>query len=85
MLPSGRWATLDCSTPLPYACLAEGTSTQWVIDVNTVGAWKGASAPCPAGAVPSVPHNGYTNTLLNVASYGQTVWLNTLPEVVVSK
>lgn len=85
MLPSGRWATLDCSTPLPYACLAEGASTKWMIDINTVGSWKGASAPCPAGAVPSVPHNGYTNTLLNVASFGQTIWLNTLPEVAAFK
>lgn len=23
MLPSGRWATLDCTTKLPYSCLSK--------------------------------------------------------------
>jgi len=27
MLPSGRWATLDCNTELPYACLADNSNS----------------------------------------------------------
>jgi hypothetical protein len=85
MLPSGRWAALDCSMPLPYACsnLADGADAnanaarnQWFVDVNVVGAWKGADAPCPSGYTPGVPKNGFTNAVLNSASFGQTIWLN---------
>ena len=87
MLPSGRWASLDCSMKLPYACASPTTPgqavtadlarQQWSVDLNTLGPWKGDQAPCTAGFAPSVPHNGFTNSLLTVAAYGQTVWLNT--------
>lgn len=75
MLPTGRWATLDCNTKLPYAC--QGASdTDWKVDLNTVGPWSGDSAPCPAGYKHDAPRNGYTNGRLWLSAYAQTVWLN---------
>ncbi|KAJ1417561.1 hypothetical protein B484DRAFT_400793 [Ochromonadaceae sp. CCMP2298] len=77
MLPSGRWATLDCGQKLPYACLASTDSARgldWRIDLNRLGS-AGAST-CPEGSVFSAPHNGYSNSVLVNAAYGQTIWVN---------
>lgn len=85
ILPSGRWASLDCSTPLPAACRVsaeQGAQTTadlaraaWAVDLTLLAAWE--DAQCPEGYEFSVPHNGFTNAILNTVSYGQTVWLNT--------
>jgi hypothetical protein len=79
MLPSGRWATLDCSTPLPYACVSDnsaenGDYSQWNIDLNNFGSWD--KSTCASGFRFSAPHNGFANSLLTVAGVGQTIWLN---------
>lgn len=85
MLPSGRWASMDCTTPLPAACMvALNGDTQpsvdtaratWSVDLNMVSSWSAAA--CPAGFEFGAPHNGFTNAILNTVSYGQTIWLNT--------
>lgn len=87
MLPSGRWATIDCSTPLPYACVPASDvstvklGTTWGVNLNRTGPWLGDKSPCDDGFVPSAPHNGYTNNLLLNFAYGQTIWLNVTPEL----
>jgi hypothetical protein len=75
MLPNGRWATLDCSTALPYACQGE-TDTAWTVDLSVTGPWVGDQAVCQEGYTHDAPRNGYTNGLLWLKSYAQTVWLN---------
>lgn len=78
MLPSGRWAALECATPLPAACIADGTPSvrsAWLVNLNTATSWSDAT--CPDGYSFSAPHNGFTNAILNTASFGQTIWLNT--------
>jgi hypothetical protein len=87
MLPTGRWAALDCSTALPYACAVPQSNGQytnsedahgmWNINLDVTGIWLGDKAPCNVGYVPSVPHNGFTNAILSTKSFGQTLWLNT--------
>jgi len=79
MLPSGRWGTLPCDTALPYACADD--KGVWSVNLDVTGAWAGDKAVCNPGFAPSVPHNGFTNAKLNLAGYGQTIWLNTLPQL----
>ncbi len=56
-------------------------SIEWYVDVEAVSKWNGSSMACREGYVPAVPRNGYMNALLNIASYGQTVWLNVRPSL----
>jgi hypothetical protein len=78
-LPNSRWATLDCLTSLPYACVKEadtidGKLTQWKVDLSVKG--SASSSRCPDGYVFAAPHNGYSNSLLNVAGLAQTIWVS---------
>jgi len=78
MLPSGRWGTLDCSTSLPYACQVtasdQDAGLKWSVNLTKTGAWS--DSVCADGSTFSAPHNGYANSLLSLASYGQYMWLN---------
>lgn len=79
MLPNGRWATLDCSTPLPFACAAEasadsGDLSSWSVDLGYLAAAD--QVRCPTGFRFAAPHNGFANNRLTVAGLGQTIWLN---------
>jgi hypothetical protein len=79
-LPNSRWATLDCSTSLPYACVkneeesVSGKLVDWKVDLSVKG--TASSSHCPDGYVFAAPHNGYSNSVLSVAALGQTIWLN---------
>lgn len=75
-LPSTRWATLDCSMELPFACLKNGSEdmTEWIVDLNTLASFE--NAKCPEGYSFAAPHNGYANNVLSVKGFGQTIWLN---------
>lgn len=78
MLPSGRWATLDCSLELPYACLPtddNGAGLRWNVDLNRTRAWT-TDLPCPVGYSFAAPHNGFANSVLLNIAVGQTTWLN---------
>lgn len=80
LTPNGRWATLDCATPLPYACLAStadsaaGYGLDWKVDLTVVG--DAASVKCAEGTEFAAPHNGFANSVLVDKAYGQTIWLN---------
>jgi hypothetical protein len=80
LTPNGRWATLDCSTPLPFACLATsaesatGYGLDWKIDLTVTG--EAAAGKCAEGAEFAAPHNGFANSVLVDLAYGQTLWLN---------
>jgi len=79
MLPSGRWATLACETPLPTACVkneaaVNGDYSVWSVDVATKTAY--GKGTCPVGYTFAAPHNGFANNLLNVQGLGQKMWLN---------
>jgi hypothetical protein len=77
MLPSTRWATLDCSTALPFACLKDNSTipVDWAVDLEVKGSFQQAS--CPSGSHFAAPHTGYTNNLLSLAGLGQGMWVNT--------
>jgi hypothetical protein len=75
--PNGRWATLDCSTRLPAACLNPKNGTFAISSSPT--AW--ASASCPTGYTFSRPSNGHENAQLHAALRSSlwassSVWLN---------
>jgi hypothetical protein len=79
LTPNGRWATLPCDTPLPFACVnsaskASGEYKTWTIDLTRTGASN--AAVCPVGSEFAAPHNGFSNGLLVNAAFGQTLWLN---------
>ena len=85
MLPSGRWATLDCATELPFACLRAnseqpaGYGLDWVVnlDEGASGTWDQAKAACSSVQLQfAAPHNGYSNNVLLTKGYGQSMWLN---------
>ena len=48
--------------------------TAWAIDLTKVGTY--AESTCASGSFFSAPHNGYANSMLLLANYGQTMWLN---------
>lgn len=77
--PNGRWATLDCKTPLPFACAAtasveSGDYSRWTVDLSVKGSFD--QAKCPAGTQFAAPHNAFANNLLQVRALSQTVWIN---------
>lgn len=82
ILPNGRWATLDCATALPYACLVDsadssaGLGLSWKVDLNVLGSADAGASKCPAGTTFSAPHNGYANSILVDLAYGQAMWVN---------
>lgn len=82
ILPNGRWATLDCATSLPYACLvdsvdsAAGFGLDWKVDLSVLGSAEAGTSKCPTGTTFSAPHNGYANSVLVDLAYGQTMWVN---------
>lgn len=74
---SGRWATLDCSLALPYACVEENSvesGLKWSINLDIKGPFD--KAVCSDSYLFGAPHNGYSNSLLVNAGLGQTMWLN---------
>lgn len=77
--PNGRWASLPCDTKLPFACVhssskENGDYKSWSINLNNVGSYDEAS--CAESYVFAAPHNGFANSLLVNAAFGQSVWLN---------
>jgi hypothetical protein len=79
LLPSGRWATVDCGLSLPYACVQQssrdsGDYLAWLVDFHTVG--PASKAACSQNYVFGAPHNGFANGKLLNAALGQMVWLN---------
>lgn len=79
MTPSGRWASLPCDEAHYSACVnsesaRNGDFSKWIVNLDSTTAYgKGV---CPDGYEFAAPHNGFANNLLNVAGYGQTIWLN---------
>ena len=50
LLPSSRWATVDCSLALPFACVGDssaesGAYSDWHVDLNVKGSREKASYP----------------------------------------
>jgi hypothetical protein len=82
LMPNGRWSTLDCGTPLPYACLADSADSEagfglaWAVDLDVVGDAAAGSSACPGGTSFAAPHNGYANSVLVDVAFGQALWLN---------
>lgn len=78
MLPTSKWAALDCQLRLRAACVSTTNELDWVVSLSS-GPFAEAGASCPAGYKAAAPTNGYVNARLRDAVVAEVVWLTVPP------